>query len=143
MRLFGGERITSLMDKFGAADEVLEHPMLNKSVERAQKKVEENNFAIRKRLLEYDNVMNQQREVIYDRRRHALHGERMKADIMDYTEEFVHDLITTNFPDNVDAIRNEIRTKLIIDIEVQQERAEELGPDGVKDGIMNAAKDFY
>jgi preprotein translocase subunit SecA len=143
MRLFGGERITSLMDKFGAADEVLEHPMLNKSVERAQKKVEENNFAIRKRLLEYDNVMNQQREVIYDRRRHALHGERMKGDIMDYTEEFVHDLIATNFPDNIEAIRNDIRTKLIIDIEVEQARAEELGPEGVKEGIMNAAHDFY
>jgi len=143
MRLFGGERITTWMDKLGAADEVLEHPMLNKSVERAQKKVEENNFAIRKRLLEYDDVMNQQREVVYDRRRHALHGERLKSEVFDYVEEFVAEQIETHYPDSIPALQNEIRTKLLIDVEVTPERAQELGAEGMKEGIMAAARDFY
>ena len=83
MRLFASERIAALMDKLGFKEgEVLEHNMLSKSVERAQKKVEENNFGIRKRLLEYDDVMNSQRTVIYARRRHALMGERIGLDVM-------------------------------------------------------------
>ena len=83
MRLFASERIAGLMDKLGFKEgEVLEHNMLSKSVERAQKKVEENNFGIRKRLLEYDDVMNSQREVVYSRRRHALLGERIGIDVL-------------------------------------------------------------
>ena len=83
MRLFASERIAGLMDRMGFKEgDVLEHSMLNKSVERAQKKVEENNFGIRKRLLEYDDVMNSQRNVIYTRRRHALIGERIGMDVM-------------------------------------------------------------
>jgi preprotein translocase subunit SecA len=83
MRLFASEKINALMDRLGFKDdEVLEHSMLNKSVERAQKKVEENNFGIRKRLLEYDDVMNSQREVVYTRRRHALIGERIGLDVV-------------------------------------------------------------
>ena len=83
MRLFASERIAALMDKLGFKEgEVLEHNMLSKSVERAQKKVEENNFGIRKRLLEYDDVMNSQRTVIYTRRRHALMGERIGLDVL-------------------------------------------------------------
>jgi preprotein translocase subunit SecA len=83
MRLFATERIAGLMDKFGFKEgEVLEHNMLSKSVERAQKKVEENNFGIRKRLLEYDDVMNSQRNVVYTRRKHALMGERIGLDVM-------------------------------------------------------------
>ncbi|WP_029901902.1 preprotein translocase subunit SecA [Prevotella sp. 10(H)] len=83
MRLFASERIAGMMDRMGFKEgEMLEHNMLSKSVERAQKKVEENNFGIRKRLLEYDDVMNSQREVIYKRRRHALMGERIGIDIV-------------------------------------------------------------
>jgi preprotein translocase subunit SecA len=83
MRLFGSERISKLMDRMGLEDgEVIQHSMVSKSIERAQKKVEENNFGTRKRLLEYDDVMNQQREVIYKKRRHALHGERMSLDVL-------------------------------------------------------------
>ena len=83
MRLFASEKIAGLMDKLGFKEgEVLEHNMLSKSVERAQKKVEENNFGIRKRLLEYDDVMNSQRNVIYTRRRHALMGERIGLDVL-------------------------------------------------------------
>ena len=82
MRLFGSERISGMMDRMGFKEgEVIEHSMISKSIERAQKKVEENNFGIRKRLLEYDDVMNAQREVIYGKRRHALIGERIGVDI--------------------------------------------------------------
>ncbi|MBO7522984.1 MAG: SEC-C domain-containing protein [Bacteroidales bacterium] len=82
MRVFGSERIAGIMDKLGLADgEMIQHPMISKSIERAQKKVEENNFGIRKRLLEYDDVMNSQREVIYKKRRHALLGERLSVDV--------------------------------------------------------------
>lgn len=82
MRMFGSERISKIMDRMGVKDgEVIQHSMITKSIERAQKKVEENNFGIRKRLLEYDDVMNSQREVIYRKRRHALFGERLGVDI--------------------------------------------------------------
>ena len=82
MRLFGSERIAKLMDRMGLKEgEVIQHSMISKSIERAQKKVEENNFGVRKRLLEYDDVMNSQREVVYGRRRHALDGERLSVDI--------------------------------------------------------------
>ncbi|ADX68380.1 preprotein translocase subunit SecA [Weeksella virosa] len=82
MRLFGSERIAKLMDRMGHTEgDVIEHSVITKSIERAQKKVEENNFGIRKRLLEYDDVMNKQREVIYKRRRNALFGERLGVDI--------------------------------------------------------------
>ena len=82
MRLFGSERVAKVMDRMGLKEgEVIQHSMMTKSIERAQKKVEENNFGTRKRLLEYDDVMNAQREVVYKRRRHALHGERLKLDI--------------------------------------------------------------
>jgi len=82
MRMFGSGRIAGIMDRLGLDEgEVIQHSMITKSIERAQKKVEENNFGIRKRLLEYDDVMNSQREVIYKRRRHALFGERLSVDI--------------------------------------------------------------
>ena len=82
MRLFASERIASVMDRFGFKEgEMIESPMISKSIERAQKKVEENNFGIRKRLLEYDDVMNKQRTVVYEKRRHALMGERIGMDI--------------------------------------------------------------
>ncbi len=82
MRMFGSERIAGLMDRFGYKEgEVIQHSMITKSIERAQKKVEENNFGIRKRLLEYDDVMNKQRNAVYDRRNHALFGERLAMDI--------------------------------------------------------------
>jgi preprotein translocase subunit SecA len=82
MRMFGSERIAGLMDRFGYKEgEVIQHSMITKSIERAQKKVEENNFGIRKRLLEYDDVMNKQRNAVYDRRNHALFGDRLALDI--------------------------------------------------------------
>ena len=96
MRMFGSGRIANIMDRLGLKEgEVIQHSMITKSIERAQRKVEENNFGIRKRLLEYDDVMNSQREVIYKKRRHALFGERLAVDISnmmyDYCEQIVLD----------------------------------------------------
>jgi len=97
MRLFASERIAGMMDRMGFKEgEMLEHNMLSKSVERAQKKVEENNFGIRKRLLEYDDVMNSQREVVYKRRRHALMGERIGIDIVNMFYDSATDLVEQN-----------------------------------------------
>ena len=94
MRLFGSERITGIMDKMGFEEgEMIEHSMISKSIERAQKKVEENNFGIRKRLLEYDDVMNNQREVIYTKRRHALMGERVSMDILNTMYDLATSLV--------------------------------------------------
>jgi preprotein translocase subunit SecA len=97
MRLFGSERVSKIMDRMGLKEgEVIQHSMMTKSIERAQKKVEENNFGIRKRLLEYDDVMNAQREVVYKRRRHALHGERLKLDIANMMYDTCELIATTN-----------------------------------------------
>lgn len=94
MRLFGSDRIAGLMDRMGLEEgEVIQHSMITKSIERAQKKVEENNFATRKRLLEYDDVMNSQREVIYTKRRHALYGDRLIADIYNSFYDTIYSLL--------------------------------------------------
>ena len=100
MRMFGSGRIAGIMDKLGLDEgEVIQHSMITKSIERAQKKVEENNFGIRKRLLEYDDVMNSQREVIYKKRRHALFGERLSVDI----SNMIYDLCEQTVIDYQDA----------------------------------------
>ncbi len=97
MRLFGSERVAKVMDRMGLKEgEVIQHSMMTKSIERAQKKVEENNFGVRKRLLEYDDVMNAQREVVYKRRRHALHGERLKVDIANMMYDTSEVIVQTN-----------------------------------------------
>ncbi|WP_298472530.1 preprotein translocase subunit SecA [uncultured Maribacter sp.] len=97
MRLFGSDRVAKMMDKMGLEDgEVIQHSMMTKSIERAQKKVEENNFGVRKRLLEYDDVMNAQREVVYKRRRHALQGERLKVDIANMVYDTCEVITETN-----------------------------------------------
>lgn len=97
MRLFGSERVAKVMDRMGLKEgEVIQHSMMTKSIERAQKKVEENNFGVRKRLLEYDDVMNAQREVIYKRRKHALHGDRLKVDIANMMYDTVELITETN-----------------------------------------------
>jgi preprotein translocase subunit SecA len=94
MRLFGSDRIAGIMDRLGLKEgEVIQHSMISKSIERAQKKVEENNFGIRKRLLEYDDVMNSQREVVYKKRRHALYGERLEVDVLNMMYDSVENLV--------------------------------------------------
>ena len=95
MRMFGSERIAAVMDKMGFEEgEMIEHSMISNSIERAQKKVEENNFGIRKRLIEYDDVMNQQRNVIYAKRRHALMGERIGVDITNMIYDTAESILT-------------------------------------------------
>ncbi|GAL89462.1 preprotein translocase subunit SecA [Jejuia pallidilutea] len=97
MRLFGSERIAKMMDRMGLKEgEVIQHSMISKSIERAQKKVEENNFGVRKRLLEYDDVMNAQREVVYKRRKHALHGERLRVDLANMIFDTSEGIAQTN-----------------------------------------------
>ena len=97
MRLFGSDRVAKIMDRMGLKEgEVIQHSMMTKSIERAQKKVEENNFGTRKRLLEYDDVMNAQREVVYKRRRHALFGERLKLDIANMMYDTCELIISEN-----------------------------------------------
>ncbi|MDA9338351.1 preprotein translocase subunit SecA [Flavobacteriaceae bacterium] len=97
MRLFGSERIAKMMDRMGLKEgEVIQHSMISKSIERAQKKVEENNFGIRKRLLEYDDIMNAQREFVYQRRRHALDGNRLQIDIANMIFETCEAIVNIN-----------------------------------------------
>jgi preprotein translocase subunit SecA len=97
MRLFGSDRIAKMMDKMGLKDgEVIQHSMISKSIERAQKKVEENNFGIRKRLLEYDDIMNAQREFVYKRRHNALDGKRLQVDIANMIYETCESIINNN-----------------------------------------------
>ncbi|MDG2210120.1 MAG: preprotein translocase subunit SecA [Flavobacteriales bacterium] len=100
MRLFSSDRVSKMMDRMGHQDgDVIQHSMITKSIERAQKKVEENNFGVRKRLLEYDDVMNAQREVIYKRRRHALHGDRIRTDIANMFFELVESAVMAYQPE--------------------------------------------
>ena len=145
MRLFGSDRISSVMEKMGIKEgEVIQHPMISRSVERAQKKVEENNFAIRKRLLEYDNTMNSQREVIYTKRNRALQGDRLKGEVFDLLEEFVDELIEAHF-DIADAeiIKGEMLHRMLVEVKLESEEFENLGKEGVKKRIMDAAIEFY
>ena len=97
MRLFGSDRVAKVMDRMGLEEgEVIQHSMMTKSIERAQKKVEENNFGIRKRLLEYDDVMSAQREVIYKRRKHALQGSRLKLDVLNMLFDTCEEIVLNN-----------------------------------------------
>jgi preprotein translocase subunit SecA len=145
MRLFGSDRISSVMEKMGIKEgEVIQHPMITKSVERAQKKVEENNFSIRKRLLEYDDTMNSRREVIYTKRGRALQGDRLKGEIFEMLDEYVNDIVERNFDDVlIDAIKEEVLHNLLVELKLEAEEFEKLGSDGLKQKILNTAKDFY
>ncbi|MCI1751317.1 MAG: hypothetical protein LKM36_00175 [Flavobacteriales bacterium] len=126
MRMFGSERIAKLMDRLGLKEgEVIQHSMVTASIERAQKKVEENNFGIRKRLLEYDDVMNKQRQVIYKRRRNALFGERLKLDVLN----MFHDVATTITEEyqpegDFDGFRMELFRKLSIESPVDEAKVQ-------------------
>tara|TARA_B100000686_G_scaffold1144_1_gene1297 strand:+ start:3566 stop:6895 length:3330 start_codon:yes stop_codon:yes gene_type:complete len=117
MRLFGSDRMIKVMDRMNMdEDEVIQHSMITKSIERAQKKVEENNFAIRKRLLEYDNVMNSQREVIYKKRRNAIEGERLDVDILNTLYDTCEDIVlTSKESEDYDSFRINALTTLGID----------------------------
>lgn len=145
MRLFGSERISRVMEKLGIEEgEAIEHSMITSSVERAQKKVEENNFGIRKRLLEYDNVMNQQREVIYDRRRQALMGERIKDEIFDMAGSYVEKTVQKYYPEgDYDGLRDEIQRTFTVLMDLTPEKFQTLGEKGLDDYIMKLVHENY
>jgi len=145
MRLFGSERIANYMSRLGVQEgEAISHKMITKSVERAQKKVEENNFGIRKRLLEYDDVMNQQREVIYARRRAALMGENLRDTILDMLEQYVEDLVETYADEGrYDELREEVRRNLLVDIDLNKENVSISGKSAVMEQILEEARKFY
>jgi preprotein translocase subunit SecA len=145
MRLFGSDRISNVMARIGIEEgEVIQHPMITKSVERAQKKVEENNFAIRKRLLEYDDTMNQQREVVYTRRNRVLQGDRMKSEIYTMLEEYAGDVADKYFDDVVvDKIKEEIFNNTLVEVKLEAVEFESLGKEGIVDRIVETAKQFY
>ena len=122
MRLFGSEKIAGVVDKLGMEEnEALEAPMLNSSIERAQKKVEENNFGIRKRLLEYDDVMNSQREVIYTKRRNALSGERVEIDVMNMMQDTAQILVEKADGMDYESFTELVMTSLSLDLGFDEE----------------------
>lgn len=145
MRLFGSDRIAKIMDQLGIKEgEVIQHSMITKSIERAQKKVEENNFGIRKRLLEYDDVMNAQREVIYAKRRHALYGERLAVDIAN-TMYDVCEMIAANGLErnDFDDFKLELVKHLLIDSPVDRKEFSSISPDKLADKMFEEVYKNY
>ncbi|NUN10237.1 MAG: preprotein translocase subunit SecA [Ignavibacteriaceae bacterium] len=145
MRLFGSDRIASVMERMGLQEgDVIQHPLITKSVERAQKKVEENNFSIRKRLLEYDNVMNQQREIIYTKRNRALKGERLKTEIFEMLDEYTADLVHKHFESaDIDGIRQDMMMSLMVNVDLTPDEFDKLGETGLQQKLSDEAKEFY
>ncbi|MBL7891839.1 MAG: preprotein translocase subunit SecA [Bacteroidia bacterium] len=145
MRLFGSERIAKMMDRMGLEEgEVIQHSMITSSIERAQRKVEENNFGIRKRLIEYDDVMNSQREVIYKRRRHALFGERVAVDIANMIYDTVSTLVT-EFHDikDYENFKLELIKTFSMECPVSDQDFFGMKPDEMTDKVYHAAINAY
>ena len=145
MRLFGSERVAKVMDRMGLKEgEVIQHSMMTKSIERAQKKVEENNFGVRKRLLEYDDVMNAQREVVYKRRRHALHGERLKVDIANMMYDTSEVIVESNkINNNFKNFEFEMIRYFSITSPVSESEFERLTEMELAGKVYKAALEFY
>lgn len=145
MRLFGSERIARLMDRMGLKEgEVIQHSMITRSIERAQKKVEENNFGIRKRLLEYDDVMNSQREVIYKRRRNALFGERLQLDLANMMFDTCEDIvINCKNSEDYDGFKLNIITVLGVDFKIEKEDFLKIKPDELAQQLYQETQKHY
>ncbi|SKC73324.1 preprotein translocase subunit SecA [Ohtaekwangia koreensis] len=145
MRLFMPERIARIMDKLGLKEgEEIQHSMVTSSIERAQKKVEENNFGIRKRLLEYDNVMNSQREVIYKRRRNALFGERLELDILNMLNDTCEDMvINAKNGNDYEALRLNALGVLGLDYDISRETFEKLDQSKLADDLYHKSLEHY
>ncbi len=137
MRLFGSDRISGVMDRLGLKEgEVIQHSMISKSIERAQRKVEENNFGIRKRLLEYDDVMNSQREVIYKKRKHALFGERLEVDVLNMMYDSVEELINEyHGSDMFENFNLELMRLLSLESPVSEEEFKKMAPADITSAI--------
>ncbi|WP_294347483.1 preprotein translocase subunit SecA [Prosthecochloris sp.] len=145
MRLFGSDRVISVMDKLGHEEgDVIEHSMVTKSIERAQKKVEEQNFSIRKRLLEYDDVLNQQRDVIYKRRRGALIKTRLTADIFDLLHDYSENIVNKYSRDyDVQGLEEQVLKDLSVEFRIEKATYESDGVEKNAEALYTAALDFY
>ncbi len=145
MRLFGSDRVISVMDKLGHEEgDVIEHSMVTKSIERAQKKVEEQNFSIRKRLLEYDDVLNQQRDVIYKRRRGALIKTRLTADIFDLLHDYSENIVNKYSRDfDVQGLEEQVLKDLSVEFRIEKATFESDGVEKTAEALYTAALDFY
>ncbi|HJP64458.1 MAG TPA: preprotein translocase subunit SecA, partial [Mucilaginibacter sp.] len=145
MRLFGSERISNLMVRMGIEEgEVIQHSMITKSIERAQKKVEENNFGIRKRLLEYDDVMNSQRTVVYSKRKNALFGERLEVDINNTIFDVVADVVTEyKESNNYEGFQLEIIRVFSVDTEITEDIFAATNLNGLIDRVFAEVTAFY
>ena len=145
MRLFASERISNIMVKMGVEDgEVMQHSMLTKSIERAQRKVEENNFGIRKRLLEYDDVMNSQRTVIYSKRKNALFGERLDVDLNNTIYDVVEDIVTeAKEGGTYEEFQIEVIRLFAINPEIEEEEFTQSGLTAVTDKLFQQILTHY
>ena len=145
MRLFGSERISKVMDSMGFQEgEMIEHSMISKSIERAQKKVEENNFGIRKRLLEYDDVMNKQRTVIYARRRHALMGERIGVDIVNTLYDTATMIVGNNHQVlDFDGFKADMLAIFAMDAPVTEDEFRSMKAEKIVDRVAEAAYEVF
>mgnify|MGYP001574629953 FL=1 len=144
MRLFGSGRIAAMMDRMGLKEgEVIQAGMMTKAIERAQKKVEENNFGIRKRLLEYDDVMNSQREVIYTRRRHALYGERIEIDLNNIMYDFADNFVEEARGIEYDEFRMELIRQVAVELPMSEAEYADAKPEELVEAIVKALKETY
>jgi len=145
MRLFGSDRVISVMDKLGHEEgDVIEHSMVTKSIERAQKKVEEQNFSVRKRLLEYDDVLNQQRDVIYKRRRSGLTKSRLTADIFDLLHDYSRHVVEEFAKaENADGLEEQVLRDLSVEFRVEPETFQAKGIEEIAQQLYDEASGFY
>ncbi|MEM6830393.1 MAG: preprotein translocase subunit SecA, partial [Bacteroidota bacterium] len=145
MRLFMSDRVAKIMDRLGLQEgEVIQHSMITKSIERAQKKVEENNFAVRKNLLEYDDVMNSQREVIYKRRRNALYGDRLELDILNMLYETCEDLaLNAKAQNDLDSLKLNAISVLGLDYQIDQEELQRIDENTLTQALYDEAIESY
>jgi preprotein translocase subunit SecA len=144
MRLFGSERIARMMDTLGIKeDEVIQSPIISRQIEKAQRKVEENNFGIRKRLLEYDDVMNSQRKVIYSRRNHALHGERVDVDILNMISDYCDSLVEQIAGLDYESFYKEVITHLYIQPPVSEEEYAEINSAEIAEKLAAVVEETY
>ena len=145
MRLFSSERIIRVMDRLGHEEgDVIQHSMITKSIERAQRKVEENNFGIRKRLLEYDDVMNSQREVIYKKRRHALLGERIGVDIANNMYDVCEALVEEHKEANdLEGFRMDVLKYLAVDFDIKEEEFQKTSANNLTERLYKEVRDTF
>jgi preprotein translocase subunit SecA len=151
MRLFGSDRIAAIMDRLGVEEgEVIRHSMVTKAIERAQKRVEAQNFSIRKHLLEYDDVMNQQREVIYDRRLAVLEGADLREDILDLIKTVVEAKVDAHTDASIDpeewdltGLKQDLLKTFLVDVKFEQKDIAQLKQDDLKDNLYKMALQIY